>query len=146
MTTQYLTADLKVDEGLELVAYPDPLSGGVPWTIGYGHTGKEVFPGLEWTEEQACGKLASDISRVCGALDHALPWWRELSNIRQDVLANMSFNLGVGGLLAFHDMLSALQDGDFAQAAAEMLDSKWAAQVPGRAKRLAKQMHIGERA
>jgi len=27
---------LKTWEGCELSAYPDPASGGAPWTIGYG--------------------------------------------------------------------------------------------------------------
>ena len=33
-------------EGCRLSAYPDPASGGEPWTIGYGHTGPEVTAGL----------------------------------------------------------------------------------------------------
>ena len=33
-------------EGCRLRAYPDPASGGAPWTIGYGHTGPQVKPGL----------------------------------------------------------------------------------------------------
>lgn len=40
-------------EGCRLKAYPDPKTGGAPWTIGWGHTGKDVYPGLVWTQEQA---------------------------------------------------------------------------------------------
>jgi lysozyme len=40
-------------EGCVLTAYPDPISGGDPWTIGYGSTGPGVVPGLVWTQEQA---------------------------------------------------------------------------------------------
>ena len=40
-------------EGCKLTAYPDPASGGAPWTIGYGHTGAEVRPGLTISREQA---------------------------------------------------------------------------------------------
>ncbi|WP_369127544.1 lysozyme, partial [Xenorhabdus bovienii] len=39
-------------EGLKLKAYPDPATGGIPWTIGYGHT-KDVKPGQVITEQQA---------------------------------------------------------------------------------------------
>ncbi len=146
MTTQWLIEDLKADEGLELVAYGDPLTGAEPWTIGYGHTGKEVHEGLVWDLATAGRVLVQDVNVVLDGLDEAIPWWTGLPDLRQDVVANMAFNMGVGGLLKFTHMLSALQDGDFAQAAAEMLDSRWAAQVPNRAKRLAKQMHTGERA
>ena len=44
---------LKTCEGYSLSAYPDPASGGAPWTIGYGHTGSEVVPGLTISQEQA---------------------------------------------------------------------------------------------
>ena len=40
-------------EGCKLTAYPDPATGGDPWTIGYGHTGNDVYPGLTITQEQA---------------------------------------------------------------------------------------------
>ncbi|RJF81642.1 hypothetical protein D3877_16060 [Azospirillum cavernae] len=44
---------VKDAEGLRLTAYPDPASGGAPWTIGYGHTGPEVRPGLVVAPEHA---------------------------------------------------------------------------------------------
>lgn len=53
-------AVLKAFEGLRLNAYPDPGTGGDPWTIGYGHTGKDVKPGLAWSVEQAESALRRD--------------------------------------------------------------------------------------
>ena len=47
-------------EGLSLIAYPDPVSGGDPWTIGYGHTGPEVVKGLVITQAQADAWLQED--------------------------------------------------------------------------------------
>jgi GH24 family phage-related lysozyme (muramidase) len=44
---------LKTWEGCRLRSYPDPASGGAPWTIGYGHTGAEVMRGLTITQEQS---------------------------------------------------------------------------------------------
>jgi hypothetical protein len=44
--SQELLTLLRQWEGCLLSAYPDPASGGVPWTIGYGHTGPEVTAGL----------------------------------------------------------------------------------------------------
>ena len=143
MTSVNLIADLKRDEGLKLGAYPDPLTHAAPWTIGYGHTGPEVHPGLSWTQAQAQTALQADIDRACRALDEALPWWRNLDDLRQDVLANMTFNMGIGKLEGFHNTLAAIKASQWARAAAEMLDSAWARQVGERAERLAKQMLTG---
>lgn len=53
MTSPHLLDDIRRDEGCEPHAYPDPLSGGDPWTIGYGCTGPGIGPGTIWTEAQA---------------------------------------------------------------------------------------------
>lgn len=145
MTTPHLLDDLKADEGFRSVAYPDPLTGASPWTIGYGHTGMNVQPGLTWTLEQAEQALGEDVATVKAELDRFFPWWRGLSDVRQDVLVNMTFNLGIGALRGFKDMLWALRRSDFMTAAQEMLNSEWAREVPKRAARLAEQMRSGER-
>lgn len=143
MTSPYLLADLRRDEGCRLQAYPDPLSGGEPWTIGYGHTGREVVPGLVWTETTALAVLTDDAVRTAAGLDTAVPWWRSLDDLRQDVLMNMAFQMGVRGLLGFKATLNMVVHGDYASAADHMLDSAWARQTPNRAKRLALQMRTG---
>jgi lysozyme len=145
MTTPYLILDLKTDEGCRLEAYPDPLSGGAPWTIGYGHTGSDVRPGLTWPQEHAEDALVSDVMRTKASLDRFVAWWRGLDDVRQDVLVNMTFNMGVERLLGFSEMLAALKSKDFLAAAAQMLNSEWARQLPRRADRLAEQMKLGER-
>ena len=53
----------------------------------------------------------------------------------QSVLVDMSYNLGVHGLMKFHKMLDAMQNGDYDTAADEIDSSKWADEVPSRAKR-----------
>lgn len=51
-------------EQCKLKAYPDPGSkNGEPWTIGWGHTGSEVKPGLVWTQEQADAAFLVDVTR-----------------------------------------------------------------------------------
>ena len=52
----------------------------------------------------------------------------------------MAFNLGETRLRGFRKMWAALEEGNYATAAAEMLDSKWATQVKGRARDLAQLM------
>lgn len=149
MITEALLADLRRDEGLRLRAYPDPLTGGSPWTIGYGHTGLDVHPGLVWTVDQAEAALRADVAKAERLLDAYAPWWRGLAPARQDVLLNMTFNLGWGdgqhGLSSFKRTLSKIRRGDYAGAAANMLASLWARQVGARADRLAEMMRTGAR-
>jgi lysozyme len=69
------------------------------------------------------------------------PW---LDPVRQAVLEDMAYNLGVNGLLKFRTMLTALGKWDYAGAVAGMKKSKWWTQVGPRSKRLAKMMLTGE--
>lgn len=143
MTSPYLLADLRRDEGLRLAAYPDPVSGAEPWTIGYGHTGADVREGLVWTERQADDALAADVGAAVRALDAALPWWRRLDDARQDVLANMAFNLGLASLRTFRTFLGFVEKGQFVAAALDLSGTAWFHQVGDRARRLAEQMRTG---
>jgi lysozyme len=146
MTTPFLMDDLKRDEGLRLTAYPDPDTDAAPWTIGYGHTGPEVHRGLTWTQDQAETALTADVAAVIAQLNAALPWWRSLDDARQDVLANMAFNMGLAGLQGFKVFLADCQMGRFGLAAAQMLMSRWAEEVGERAMRLSILMEHGARA
>jgi len=152
MTTPFLAEDLRQDEGLRLTAYPDPLSGAEPWTIGYGHTGPEVHAGLTWTLEEAEDALARDIANACHLLDEHAPWWRSLNDPRQDVLANMAFNMGwlnaagTHGLGTFHRTLDAIRAAQWQAAHDGLLASAWAHEVGDRARRLATQLLTGLRA
>lgn len=44
-------------------AYPDPGTGGDPWTIGWGATGADVTPGTVWTQAQCDARLEADVAR-----------------------------------------------------------------------------------
>lgn len=68
---------------------------------------------------------------------------RDLNAARRRVLVEMIFNIGLSGVLGFKKMFTALTAGDFETAAKEMLDSKWAVQVKGRAVELAEIMRRG---
>lgn len=59
-------------EGLRLKAYPDPATGSDPWTIGYGHTGPDVKPGLIITEARAEELLESDVHKFEDAVSGML--------------------------------------------------------------------------
>ncbi len=118
------------DEGLRLKPYKDTVG---KLTIGYGRNLDDV--GISETEAEHL--LRSDLRKVLRDLDLKLPWWRDLTRNRQCALANMAFNLGIGGLFKFKNMLSALMEKNYSIAADEALDSKWAKQVGDRAIRIA---------
>jgi lysozyme len=123
-------------EGLRLKPYTDV---GNRLTIGVGRNLADN--GI--SKEEAMLLLHNDIQRASQALDEKLPWWRSLSETRQKVMVSMVFNLGIKGLLGFHDMLAAAEDGDFSAAAQHMLASRWASQVGNRAVELAYMMENG---
>ncbi|KVC46285.1 hypothetical protein WI72_32110 [Burkholderia ubonensis] len=76
-------------------------------------------------------------------LDLHLSWWRQLDEVRQRVIANMAFNMGVATLLAFKNTLAAVQRGAYDIAAAGMKASRWYSQVGQRAVRLRSAMETG---
>lgn len=131
-----LAKQLKIDEGLKDKPYLDTVG---KLTIGVGRNLYDV--GLSPDEIQYL--LGNDIKRVEGDLDVALPWWRDMTEARQQVLANMCFNLGVGGLLGFKNTLAAMKAGRYEEAATGMRQSLWARQVGERSERLAKRMSSG---
>lgn len=143
MTSTFLLPDLRRDEGCKLVAYPDPLSGGDPWTIGYGCTGPGIGPGTKWTQDQAEAALEQRVRALTDQLTQLLPWFSALVPLRADVLVNMSYNIGLHGLLGFHNTLTFVEHGQYDAAAAGMKASRWASEVGNRALRLARQMSSG---
>ena len=132
-----LKEQLTRNEGLRLKPYR--CTAG-KLTIGYGRNLDDV--GI--SEEEAMILLDNDIQRAKGSLFAALPWVRALDEVRQSVLINMVFNLGIAGLLGFKNTLRAIEGRRFKAAADGMLASKWAEQVKGRAEELARQMETGE--
>jgi GH24 family phage-related lysozyme (muramidase) len=88
---------LKTWEGCRLSAYPDPASGGAPWTIGYGHTGAEVVQGLTITQEQAETWLKQDVAEAAAAIDRLLIDVT-LTPRQRDALISFCFNVGAGAL------------------------------------------------
>ena len=134
------TKQLKSDEGLVLHAYSDTVG---MLTIGYGRLiDKRKNGGI--SKQEAEYLLRNDIDSRVQTLQNRLPWFNKLDDARKGVLLNMSFQMGVEGLLGFHATLARVQAGDYMGAADSMLQSKWATQTPNRANRLAQQMRTGK--
>ena len=131
-------------EDWRLRAYPDPLTGGEPWTIGVGHCGPEVCQGTVWTGAQVGATLDKDIAEKTAQCRAEFPWFDSLNEPRQAVLVGMCFQMGITGLKKFTNTLAAVRDGHYEHAANGMKNSLWAQQTPMRAHRLADQMALGE--
>lgn len=131
-----LIEQIKRHEGVRLTPYRCPAG---KLSIGVGRNLDDVGISLEEAEYL----LSRDLDRAFLGLSKSLPYFQDLDSVRQGVLVNMAFNLGLSGLLRFQRMLSAVERGDYAGAAVEMLDSAWAGQVGGRARELARQMETG---
>jgi lysozyme len=132
MNRDNLITQLRIDEGEVLSAYQD--SEGY-WTIGIGRLiDKKKGGGI--SKEEAAYLLNNDIIKVEADLDVFLPWWRNMDENRQLVIANMCFNMGIKNLLGFTNTLKAMSEGRYQDAAKGMKDSLWAKQVGPRAERL----------
>ena len=135
-----LKTQLRREEGAESCAYQDSLGY---WTIGVGRL-IDSRKGGGLSNDEIDLLLDNDIKRNYEAVLKALPWVDKLSDARQAVLIEMAFQMGLKGLLQFQRMLGSVEDGQYVEAAAEMVKSRWAMQTPARAYRLASQMETGE--
>ena len=137
MNVEALINDLKRDEGYRATAYRDT-QGRL--TIGYGFL-IEAPGGLLAGEGDTM--LANRLSPVVTELPKQFSWFANMSDARQRALTNMAYQLGIGGLLEFKEMLSAMGNGDYMEAASHALDSLWAKQCPERAARVAEMIANG---
>jgi len=124
-------------EGLELSLYK---CTGDKWTIGVGRN----LDDRGITEDEARYLLKNDIAIVEEELLRNKPSVADLDGVRQRILVDMGFNLGIPTLLKFQNMWTAIEDEDWIEASEQMLDSRWAKQVGRRAIRLADAMRTGE--
>ena len=126
---------IKKHEGFVPKIYRDSLGYA---TIGYGHL---VLPtdhfedGVEYSEEELNEVFEKDFQN---ALDNANKLIGDIPLVYQakEVICEMVFQLGIGGVSKFKNMWKALEEGDYYTASVEMLDSRWAKQTPKRAESL----------
>ena len=112
------------------------------WTIGTGRLIHKGRGGL--TDDECDYLLANDVKEFEAGLDANIPWWRSLDPVRQRVILDMAFNLGVEGLLEFRNTLAYIRSKDYANASKNMLLSKWAKQVGTRSITLSEMMKTGK--
>ena len=145
-------------EGMVLEVYQDTL--GID-TIGIGRNLKDRgiskeelayldIPNIETvyqhgiTEADARFLAMNDIKIVESELCRVHECVENLDAVRQLILMDMAFNMGVPRLCKFKKMWSAIHEENFEAAGFEMMDSKWARQVGRRARILSDAMKAGE--
>lgn len=126
---------LLMHEGLKLKPYRD--TKGV-LTIGVGRN----LEAKGISQDEALFMLRNDIREAVGQLEQ-YDWYSKLDPIRQKVIVDMCFNLGLDGLLRFRKMIAAVEAGDFRAAADQMVNSAWYQQVGARSRRLERMMRTG---
>lgn len=132
-----LAAQLRRHEGVRAKPYTDTVG---KLTIGVGRNLTDR--GLSHDEVDVL--LANDLELAQQECERSFAWYAALDSVRQAALVNLCFNLGLPRLLGFRHALAAMAAGDFALAADEFADSRWARQVGDRAVELCGQIRSGE--
>lgn len=89
---------IKEFEGCRLQSYPDPLTGGKPWTIGWGTTvypdGRPVAPNQKVSQERADELLEQRVRGDCCHLSGRVPAWAKMSANQQAAMLSFTYNVG----------------------------------------------------
>lgn len=113
-----LIESIKRFEGLELKPYKCPAG---KLSIGYGRNLQDN--GI--TINEANLLLENDLLNIKLELEDKLPVFTKLDDVRQNVLIEMAYNMGVPRLLRFKHTIKSLELYEFEKASKEMLDSRW---------------------
>jgi lysozyme len=108
-------AKARADGGCE--AYPDPGSGGDPWTCGFGSTGDDIKRGTVWTRAQAEARLENDVRKFAAGVARLVQGVPTTQG-QFDSLTSFSYNVGLGALTS-STLLKKHKAGDYEGAAAE---------------------------
>lgn len=135
-----ISAHLEREEGRVAYAYKDSLGY---LTIGVGRL-IDKAKGGKLSDEEIDHLLANDIRSKM----HAIEGWPAWAAVKDDparatALLSMAFQLGVEGLAGFKNSLQLIADRQWQQAAANLMQSKWAKQTPNRARRVTQMIATG---
>lgn len=116
----YAVSLIKKWESCELEAYPDPGTGGAPWTIGWGSTGTGIAKGVKWSQAQADERLAQDVSRFLKGVQSVVK--KPATDSQIGAMTSLAYNIGAKAF-ANSTLLRKFNAGDKAGAAAEF--TRW---------------------
>ena len=143
MNLDQLRMQLEYDEGCKYEIYLDHL--GLP-TFGIGHLVTEDDPeheqevGTAVSEERVIEVFQKDVQVTIDECKELYDNWFDLPDEVQLIIANMMFNMGRPRLSGFKKFNAAVAAKEWAEAADEMIDSRWYRQVTNRADRLVTRM------
>ena len=132
--TDLATARCKVNEGFRSAKYTDTRGF---LTIGYGFN---VDAGI--SEYAASALLGAQVHEAETDVSN-FDWYASVDGVRQSVLVELAFNMGIHKLQQFHNMLAACSRQDWTTAAAELQNSAWFGQVGNRGPQLVRLLHDG---
>ncbi len=136
---------IKTYEGLRLKAYPDPGTGGEPWTIGYGHTSSagapDVYEGLVITLSDANQIFDKDSAAFASEVENCVSV--ELNPNQLGALTSFAYNLGIPKFKR-SSVLRAVEQGKGDEVARRLMTYNRAAGrvLPGLVKRRAAEAHL----
>jgi len=120
---------IKEFESCRLHAYPDPKTGGAPWTCGWGTTGSDVGPSTVWTQEQADARFEEDLDEYENMVSANVTV--PLTQGQFDALVSIVYNVGPGsdkkdGIIRLKNgqpstLLRLLNAGDYLGCAAQFM-------------------------
>ena len=140
MNNDRLTTSLRKHEGFRSTVYTCPAG---KLTIGIGRCIDISVSGSGITQAEAEYLLRQDINRFTAMTHGLIVTFDSIDDVRQETLVELCFNMGPSNLGKFTKMLAAIDVKDWDTAAAELLDSRYAAQVGQRAITLANQLQTG---
>jgi len=96
-------------------SYPDPATGGAPWTIGWGSTGSDIGPDTIWTKAQAQARFREHVAEFGEGVRKAIGA-APTTQAQQDAMTSLAYNIGLTNF-ARSTLLKKHKDGDYAGAA-----------------------------
>lgn len=155
-----LNSYMRGEEGRRLHAFDDktgqPVEAGGKvegnLTIGEGHTGPDVEPGLVWTEAQVDAAKERDLAKAAGEAGQIIgaDVWQRLCQPRRSAIISLVYQLGAHGFGDFTQTIDAIRAYNWPEAARVLMLSKdgtrpshYAREVPKRAARTAYMLKTG---
>jgi lysozyme len=112
---------IKSFESCKLEAYPDPGTGGDPWTVGYGCTGPDITEGIVWTQEQADVRFEARLGEFSAEVDNLIQV--EITDNQFSACVSLAYNIGIGNFE--HSTLLKLLNVGRGTASAALEFPKW---------------------
>ena len=135
-----LIKTLKRHEGAESFVY---LCTENRYTIGVGRN-VDKRGGIGLSEDEIDYLLSNDIVRCIKEINKEYLWFGDLDEVRTEAVINAFFCLGATRFRGFQKMIQAFETADYKEAAAQLLDSRFAQQTGNRAIELAQMIETGK--